>query len=137
MEVGQYRQNHSVGQRGCNYWVSPLISDESCPHQVPPPYPLLIFSPDFSLYCSHFFINITKQNCSLFWTHSFALFHLFTVDFFLFLAPAGIKGCHFRKRCLLESLFRGKVNSVLGYEPGEMVIDRVHPKTKTTTLNIL
>lgn len=40
------------GSVGSNYWVSPLISDASCPHQIPPPYTYL--SPDFALHCSHY-----------------------------------------------------------------------------------
>lgn len=29
----------SGGSVGSNYWVSPLIWEASCPHQIPPPYP--------------------------------------------------------------------------------------------------
>jgi hypothetical protein len=63
---------------GSNYWVSPLISDASCPHQIPPPYSYL--TPDFALYCSHYqticflirahtnFLNIPTVRWAFKWT---------------------------------------------------------------------
>lgn len=40
---------------GSNNWVSPLISDASCPHQISPPYSHSFYlPPDFPLQCSHY-----------------------------------------------------------------------------------
>lgn len=50
------------GSVGSNYWVSPLISDASCPHQIPPPYTYL--SPDFALHCTHYQTKL-KFVCAL------------------------------------------------------------------------
>jgi len=43
------------GSVGSNNWVSPLISDASCPHQISPPYSHSFYlPPDFPLQCSHY-----------------------------------------------------------------------------------
>ena len=56
------RQNDECrGSVGSNNWVTPLISDASCPHQIPAPYSITPYYHSISHRISRYTVPITKQ----------------------------------------------------------------------------